>query len=117
MAAGFAQGNKEEHKFKSPEVEQFHNALHPVWHEQYPAKQWQKIRAQADELLKRKDAVMAVRLRVKPSAQAKAEETRKKFGEAVDAFSKTAKSGGDEELQKSVAAMHQAFEDFFDAVK
>lgn len=107
----------EQHKFKLVEVEKFHDLLAPIWHQQYPNKEWAKIRAQGEELVRRKDAIMKAKLDLKSDAKAKAEELRKKFGEAVDLMAKTAKSGTDEELQKSVAAMHEAFEDFFDAIK
>jgi hypothetical protein len=109
--------DKHEHKFKVVEVEKFHDLLAPIWHEQYPAKEWAKIRAQGEELVRRKNAVMKAKLDLKAEAKAKAEELRKKFGESVDDLAKVAKSGTDEELQKSVAVMHEAFEDFFDAIK
>ena len=121
VTPGFAQEKKGEqhegaahkHNFKIPEVEKFHDLLAPIWHEQYPNKEWAKIRAQAEELVRRKDAIMKVRLRTKPESQAKVEDLRRKFGESVDRLATTAKSGTDEELQKSVAAMHEAFERFF----
>lgn len=107
----------EQHKFKLVEVEKFHDLLAPIWHQQYPNKEWAKIRAQGEELVRRKGAIMKAKLDLKADAKEKAEELRKKFGEAVDFMAKTAKSGTDDELQKSVAAMHEAFEDFFDAIK
>jgi len=106
-----------EHKFKIVEVEKFHDLLAPIWHQQYPAKEWAKIRAQGEELVRRKDAVMKAKLDLKDEAKAKAEKLRQKFGESVDHLAKVAKSGTDEELQKSVAVMHEAFEDFFDSIK
>jgi hypothetical protein len=111
------EGEKHKHKFKIAEVEKFHDLLAPIWHEQYPAKEWAKIRAQGGELVRRKDAVMKVRLRTKPETQAKAEELRQKFGESVDRLAAVAKSGTDDELQKAVAEMHEAFENFFDAIR
>jgi hypothetical protein len=111
------EGGKHKHKFKIAEVEKFHDLLAPIWHQLYPQKEWAKIRAQADELVRRKDAVMKAKLEVKDEARAKAEELREKFGAAVDHLAATAKSGSDEELQKAVAEMHEAFEDFFDAIR
>jgi hypothetical protein len=111
------EGAKHAHKFKIAEVEKFHELLALIWHEQYPNKEWAKIRAQADELVRRKDAIMKVRLRIKAEAQARVEELRQKFGASVDRLSSVAKSGTDEELQKSVAEMHEAFENFFDAIR
>jgi len=124
VAPSFAQEKKGEHQegaehkhsFKIVEVEKFHDLLAPIWHEQYPNKEWAKIRAQGEELVRRKDAIMKVRLRTKADAQAKVEELRKKFGEAVDRVAAVAKSGTDDELQKSVAEMHEAFEQFLGAI-
>lgn len=107
----------EQHKFKITEVEKFHDLLAPIWHQQYPNKEWAKIRAQAEELARRKDAIMKVKLELKEEARAKVEELRQKFGAAVDHLAKVAKSGTDEELQKAVPPMHEAFEDFFDAIR
>ncbi len=120
----FAQEKKEEkhsheedHKFKFAELEKFHELLHPIWHQYYPAKEWTRIRAQGDELLTRKDAIMKVRLRTKAEDKDKVEELRKKFGASVDHLAAVAKSGTDEELQKAVREMHEAFENFAQAVK
>ena len=123
-APGFAQEQKGEHhgdkghkhKFKIAEVEKFHDLLAPIWHQQYPAKEWAKIRAQGPELVRRKDAVMKAQL-PKNDSQAKAEELRRKFGESVDHLAGVIKSGTDEELGKAVSDMHTAFEDFFDAIR
>jgi hypothetical protein len=124
-APSFAQEKKKEehqegahhkHGFKIAEVEKFHDLLAPIWHEHYPNKEWAKIRAQGEELLRRKDAIMKVRLRTKAEAREKAENLRQKFGEAVDRTAAAAKSGTDEELQKAVAEMHEAFEEFAEAI-
>lgn len=105
------------HKFKVAEVEKFHDLLAPIWHEQYPAKEWAKIRAQAGELVRRKDDVMRAELGVKAENEAKVGELRAKFGASVDRLAGLAKQGPDEELQKAVAEMHEAFENFFDAIR
>jgi hypothetical protein len=115
--AGLAQEKKEEHGFKVEEVKKFHDALHPIWHELYPNKEWSKIRAQADDLVSRKDAVMKVRLRVKAENRAMVEERRQKFGASVDAMAQAAKSGNDDALGKAVAEMHERFEEFAEAIK
>ncbi len=115
--AAFGSAQEKKEKFKYAELESFHELLAPIWHQQYPAKEWGKIRAQSGELVRRKDAIMNLRLRTKADQQARIEELKKSFGASVDALAKTAKSGPDEELQKSVATMHEAFETFADAVR
>jgi len=112
-----AQEKKNEHKVSIEEVNQFHDLLHPIWHEQYPKKEWAKIRSQAGDLVARKDAVMKVRLRVKAENRAMVEEKRQQFGASVDAVAAAAKSGNDEALGKAVAEMHERFEQFADALK
>ncbi len=107
---------EEHHKVSIEEVNKFHDLLHPIWHEQYPAKQWSKIRSQADELLSRKEAIMKVRLRTKADNRAMVEERRQKFGAAVDALAQMAKSGSDDELSKAVADLHESFEKFVEAL-
>ncbi len=107
---------EEHHKVSIEEVKKFHDLLHPIWHEQYPAKQWAKIRGQADELLSRKDAIMKVRLRTKAETRAMVEERRQKFGASVDALARAAKSGSDDELSRAVADMHESFEKFVEAL-
>jgi hypothetical protein len=108
---------EKQHKVSIEEVNRFHELLHPIWHEQYPAKEWAKIRSQADELQSRKEAVMKVRLRVKAGNRAAVEEKRQKFGASVDAAVKAAKSGSDDELGKAVAEMHERFEQFAESLK
>lgn len=113
-----AQERKDEnHKFNIEEINRFHELLHPVWHEQYPKKEWTKIRSQAAELVSRKDAIMKVRLRTKADNRAAVEERRQAFGAAVDDFARAAKSGSDDELSRAVAEMHDRFEQFTESLK
>lgn len=113
-----AQERKDEnHKFNIEEINKFHELLHPVWHEQYPKKEWTKIRSQAAEFVSRKDAIMKVRLRTKADNRAAVEERRQAFGAAVDAFAKAAKSGSDDELSRALAEMHDRFEQFTESLK
>ncbi|HZS06890.1 MAG TPA: hypothetical protein VFD58_18785 [Blastocatellia bacterium] len=117
VGSGFAQEKKEgDHKFKIEEVVKFHELLHPIWYEQYPKKEWAKIRSQADELVSRKEAIMKVRLRTKAENRAAIEERRQKFGASVDALAKAAKSGSEEELARAVEEMHKRFEEFAEAI-
>ncbi|HWQ35985.1 MAG TPA: hypothetical protein VNQ79_24295 [Blastocatellia bacterium] len=113
-----AQERKDEnHKFNIEEINRFHELLHPVWHEQYPKKEWTRIRSQAGEFVSRKDAIMKVRLRTKADNRAAVEERRQAFGAAVDAFARAAKSGSDDELSRALAEMHDRFEQFTESLK
>lgn len=118
LATAAAQEKKDaqrrHNKSKIAEVDSFHDALYPVWHEYYPGKEWDKIRSQADELAQRKDAVMKLELKRKSAV---AEQLRQKFGEAVDKFVSAAKSGTDKELSRTVLRMHERFTAFLDEVR
>jgi hypothetical protein len=112
---GFAQ--EKSHKSRVAEVEHFHELLKQVWHEHYPAKEWAKIRGMRSDLVARKDAVMEVRLRIKPGHQTRVEEARKRFGQSVDSFAEVAGSGNDAGLGESVIKMHEAFELLNDLIR
>ena len=112
---GFAQ----EHAAKSKvaEIENFHALLKQVWHDHYPAKEWEKIRSMRGDLVTRKDAVMEVRLRIKPGDQARVEEARKRFGASVNSFAEVAGTNNDAKLADSVVGMHTAFEVLNDLIR
>ena len=112
------QHKEDSHKSSFPELDKFHQLLHPIWHENYPKNEWKEIRAKSEALVRRKNEVMKVELHkyVKAEDEKTAEELRTKFGTAVDRLAAAAKSGTDDELKKSVAEMHEAFEKFAEAV-
>jgi hypothetical protein len=116
MAAVPAQSKKDgshrHNKSGIAEVDHFHDALYPTWHDYYPNKQWDKIRGDADELARRSEAVMKLELKRKS-----AEPLRQKFGEAVSKFVNAAKSGNDKLLGQSVLRMHERFTAFLDEVR
>jgi len=99
-------------EFGVREYDQFHDVLHPLVHEALPAKDFQRIRSNAAELLKRGDAI--VRLGVpKNTAGAQAEEFRrelKKFADALSKFRQHSQRGTDEQLEVSFSAVHDSFE-------
>jgi hypothetical protein len=110
-------GQEKGAKSRVAEVESFHELLKQVWHEHYPAKEWAKIRSMRGDLVARKDAVMEVRLRIKPGDQARVEEARKKFGASVNSFAEVAGTGSDSGLGDSVIKMHEAFEVLNDLIR
>jgi len=112
---GFAQ--EKAAKSKVAEVENFHDLLKQVWHDHYPAKEWTKIRSMRGDLVTRKDAVMDVRLRIKPGDQARVDEARKRFGASVNTFAEVAGTSNDAALGESVIKMHDAFELLNDLIR
>jgi len=99
-------------EFSVREYEEFHRLLHPLQHEALPKKDFATIRAKAEELVKRGEAI--VRLGVpKGTSTTNVDEFKKelkKFAAALGKFSNDAKGGTDEELEVSYSAVHDSFE-------
>ena len=103
--------NAEEH-FSVKEYNQFHDVLHPLEHEALPKKDFQRIRTNAAELVKRGKAIVQVGLPSGTPAK-HYEEFRKelkKFEGALGDLSKNAQDGTDAQLEASFSAVHDSFE-------
>ena len=101
-----------QHGFSVPEYERFHDVLHPLEHEALPKKDFKRIRAQANLLVKRGNAI--VKLGV-PSGTTddKKEEFAKElnsFREALTRFKADARRGTNDQLKTSYSAVHDTFE-------
>ena len=98
--------------FSVKEYEEFHRVLHLLQHEALPQKDFQRIRANAGELVKHGEAI--VRLGVPPGTAAKNVEEfgkeLKKFDDALTRFREHAKAGTDEQLEGSFSSVHDSFE-------
>lgn len=98
--------------FSVKEYNGFHDVLHPLEHEALPAKDFQRIRSNAKEFVKRGKAIVRVGV-PKGTAETNADEFRselKKFKSALDRFSKDARRGTDAQLENSFSAVHDSFE-------
>ena len=98
--------------FSVKEYNAFHDVLHPLQHEALPAKDFQRVRANAGELLKRGNAIVQLGV-PKGTAQKEVEEFRrelKKFETALSKFSEHSSKGTDEQLEVSFSAVHDSFE-------
>jgi len=107
MPAAFA----EEH-FSVREYNEFHDVLRPLQHEALPAKDFQRIRSNSAELLKRGEAIVRVGV-PKEMPKTKSEEFAKElknFNDSLAKFGKHAKDGTDEQLETSFSAVHDSFE-------
>lgn len=99
-------------QFSVKEYGEFHDVLHPLQHEALPAKDYQKIRANAGELVKRGQAMVRVGV-PKGTAEKDVEEFRrelKKFNDALGKFRQDSKQGTDQQLEVSFSAVHDSFE-------
>lgn len=101
-----------EEYFSVREYNTFHDLLHPLEHEAVPAKDYQRIRINAAELVRRGDAIVRVGV---PSGTSERylEDFRKelkKFKTALGKLKKDAKRGTDAQLAASFEAVHDSFE-------
>ena len=107
MPAAFA----EEH-FSVREYNEFHEVLHDLQHEALPAKDFQRIRSQSADLLKRGEAIVRVGIPkgiAKPKSDEFAKEL-KNFNDSLAKFQKHAKDGTDAQLEASFSEVHDSFE-------
>lgn len=98
--------------FSVKEYDEFHQLLHPLQHEALPAKDYQRIRSNSAELLKRGHAIVRVGV-PKGMAAKDVEEFRRelrKFDNALDKFAEHSQKGTDEQLENSFSAVHDSFE-------
>ena len=101
----------EEH-FSVKEYNTFHDLLHPLEHEALPAKDFQRIRSNAADLVRRGEAIVRVGV-PKGTAETYREDFRKelkKFKSALSKLRKDAKRGNDAQLETSFSAVHDSFE-------
>jgi hypothetical protein len=106
-----SRSSAEEH-FSVKEYNEFHEVLRPLQHEALPGKDFQRIRVNAAELVKRGKAIIQVGL---PNGTlAKDQEAfrkeLKKFEGALADFSKHAQGGTDAQVAASFSAVHDSFE-------
>jgi hypothetical protein len=101
-----------EEYFSVREYNVFHDLLHPLEHEALPAKDFQRIRSNAAELVRRGDAIVRVGV-PRGTAERYVEDFRKelkKFKNALGRLRKDAKRGTDAQLETSFSAVHDSFE-------
>ena len=98
--------------FGVKEYDDFHHVLHPLQHEALPKKDFSTIRARAPELTKLGE--MIIRLGVpRDTRPENVEEFKKglnKFANALVDFKTHARTGTDDQLEKSFGAVHDSFE-------
>jgi hypothetical protein len=98
--------------FSVKEYNSFHDLLHPLEHEALPAKDFQRIRSNAADLVRRGEAILRVGV-PKGTAERYREDFRKelkKFKSALSQLRRDAKRGPDTQLETSFSAAHDSFE-------
>lgn len=98
--------------FSVKEYNEFHDVLRPLQHEALPTKDFQRIRTNAAELVKRGKAIVQVGLPA--GTPSKDQENFRKELEVFEGtlrnFSKQAQDGTDAQLAASFSAVHDSFE-------
>ncbi|HSS22214.1 MAG TPA: hypothetical protein VLL54_19240 [Pyrinomonadaceae bacterium] len=90
----------------------FHEVLHPLQHEALPQKNFAEIRRQSGELFKRGKAIVGLGIEQAPADLRKEfAKVLRKFDQALNTFSTDAKSGSDDELEKSFSEVHDLYEE------
>ncbi len=94
------------------EYDDFHDVLHPLEHEAMPKKDYEQIRGQAAELVKRGFAI--VKLDVPTSQQPENVEDFKreleKFQASLKTFAVAADKGTNQQLTETFATVHDSYE-------
>jgi hypothetical protein len=94
------------------EYKEFHDVLHPLEHESIPKKDYESIRAKAEDLVRLGNAIikLGVPRGTQPSNVQTFERELTNFNKALKYFAKMSKGGKDEDLRLSFAAVHDSYE-------
>ena len=101
-----------EEYFSVKEYNVFHDLLHPLEHDALPAKDFQRIRSNSAELVRRGKAIVRVGVPAKTAERYREDFAKelKKFKTSLEQLSKHAKRGADAQLEASFSAVHDSFE-------
>jgi hypothetical protein len=109
-----AQGGTDaaQHGFSLKEYEKFHDVLHPLEHDALPKKDYRRIRAQANLLVRRGNAIVKLGVPSGTSEDKKEEFAKDldSFGKALAKFKADARRGTNDQLKASYSAVHDTFE-------
>ena len=103
---------KTDELFSVKEYGEFHHLMHPLQHEALPAKDFQRIRSNSPELVKRGRKIVRVGV-PKGTAEKYVAEFRRElenFEKSLDRFAGHSQSGTDDQLEVSFSAVHDSFE-------
>jgi hypothetical protein len=107
-----ATGATAQHGFSVKEYETFHDVLHPLEHDALPKKDFRRIRAQANLLVKRGNAIVKLGMPASMADDKKEEFTKElnSFRKALARFRVDARRGTNAQLKTSYSAVHDTFE-------
>ena len=97
--------------WRVPELDDFHDVMHPIWHDAYPNKDFEALKKYVDEVNEKAKAVYSAQLPgINREKQLKWNEGVIKFQAAVEEFNKTAQADDNEGLLKAAENLHTNYE-------
>lgn len=94
-----------------PELDAFHDVMHPLWHDAYPAKDYDAFKKMVDEVnIKAKAVYSATLPGIQRDKQLKWNEGVIKFQQSVENYGKYAAANENENLLKSAEDLHSNYE-------
>lgn len=97
--------------WRVPELDSFHKVMHPIWHDAYPAKDFEALKKFADEVNVKAKAVYSAQLPgIQRDKQLKWNEGIMQFQSAVEDYNKFANANDNDNLLKATENLHTKFE-------
>lgn len=97
--------------WRVPELDDFHEVMHPIWHDAYPNKDYDALKKYVDEVNEKAKAVYSAQLPgINREKQLKWNDGVMKFQAAVEEYNKTAQSDDNEGLLKAAENLHTNYE-------
>lgn len=97
--------------WRVPALDEFHEIMHPIWHESYPAKDYEALKKYSAEINEKANAVYsAVLPGIQRDKQLKWNEGIVQFQSAVEDYNKYASADDHENLLKAAENLHSKYE-------
>lgn len=104
-------GQTQDTVWRVPELDDFHEVMHPIWHDAYPSKDFEALKKFVDEVNAKAKAVYAATLPgIQREKQLKWNEGVMQFQSAVEDYNKYAAADDNEGLLKAAENLHTKYE-------
>jgi hypothetical protein len=97
--------------WRVPELDEFHEVMHPIWHDAYPAKDYDALKKYVDEVNVKAKAVYSATLPgIQREKQLKWNEGVIQFQAAVEDYNKNSAANNNDALLKAAENLHSKYE-------
>lgn len=104
-------GQTQDTVWRVPELDDFHDVMHPIWHTAYPDKDYDALKKYVDEVNQKAKAVYSAQLPgINREKQLKWNEGVMQFQSAVEDYNKYAAADDNEGLLKAAENLHTKYE-------